>query len=291
MASNSVDRFGPSPGAGRSAMLRRGGRARPEMRSCSSREVGIGVRSATGRPRSVMVTVAPAAASATTAEAFCLRARMPTSSMCFIVAPEDLGLPLNRPACSRWDAPQRIGESVKQPGLTSRFPRKRQRSSPGCSLGRRSACWPLSTRRWDGLRRRNQCPTARPWERAGLRILRRGQASTTGDEGLLEPRRWYRRQQRDLPPLGAVAWPQSPPPLGLASTAVTKPLPSHAVVDRACPRRRQEQLRGSADRSPSRLRGSADRRGLPRVAELRPHCAPIGSANDAQWPSVTRHDG
>ena len=38
------------------------------------------------RPRSVMVTVSPAAASATTAEAFCLRARIPTSGMCFNVA-------------------------------------------------------------------------------------------------------------------------------------------------------------------------------------------------------------
>ncbi len=34
----------------------------------------------------MIVTVAPAAASATTADAFCLSARIPTSDMCFIVA-------------------------------------------------------------------------------------------------------------------------------------------------------------------------------------------------------------
>ena len=33
---------------------------------------------ATGRPRSVIVTACPAATPATTAEAFCFRARMPT---------------------------------------------------------------------------------------------------------------------------------------------------------------------------------------------------------------------
>lgn len=41
---------------------------------------------ATGRPRSVIVTSSPAAASATTAEAFCFKARMPTSDMFYVVA-------------------------------------------------------------------------------------------------------------------------------------------------------------------------------------------------------------
>jgi len=41
---------------------------------------------ATGRPRSVIVTVSPDAASATTADAFCFNARIPTSDMCFMVA-------------------------------------------------------------------------------------------------------------------------------------------------------------------------------------------------------------
>ncbi len=66
---------------------RRAGRARPEARRALSFEEGIAVNWATGLPRSVMVTVSPPAATVTTAEAFCLRARMPTSAMCFIEAP------------------------------------------------------------------------------------------------------------------------------------------------------------------------------------------------------------
>jgi hypothetical protein len=42
---------------------------------------------ATGRPRLVIVTVSPAAASATTADAFCFNARIPTLDMSYIVAP------------------------------------------------------------------------------------------------------------------------------------------------------------------------------------------------------------
>jgi hypothetical protein len=52
----------------------------------------MGVICATGRPRSVMVTVSPAWAWATTAEAFCFKARIPTSLMCYIVAPGDVVL-------------------------------------------------------------------------------------------------------------------------------------------------------------------------------------------------------
>ncbi|MCY3662003.1 MAG: hypothetical protein OXH28_04145 [bacterium] len=40
---------------------------------------------ATGLPRSVIVTACPTATPATTAEAFCFRARMPTSDMFYIV--------------------------------------------------------------------------------------------------------------------------------------------------------------------------------------------------------------
>ncbi len=41
---------------------------------------------ATGRPRSVIVTVSPPAAAVTTLDAFCFRARIPTSDMFYIVA-------------------------------------------------------------------------------------------------------------------------------------------------------------------------------------------------------------
>ena len=80
------DRSGPGSGTGRSTTLRRAGRARPSSISPRRRDRGIAVIRATGRPRSVMVTVSPAAASATTADAFCLSARIPTSDMCFNVA-------------------------------------------------------------------------------------------------------------------------------------------------------------------------------------------------------------
>jgi hypothetical protein len=46
----------------------------------------MGVNRATARPRSVIVIVSPVAAWATTAEAFCFKARIPTSLMFFNVA-------------------------------------------------------------------------------------------------------------------------------------------------------------------------------------------------------------
>src|SRR5690606_25022685 len=52
----------------------------------SSGDEGIAVSCATGRPRSLIVTVSPATAAATTAEAFCFSARVPTSDMCYSVA-------------------------------------------------------------------------------------------------------------------------------------------------------------------------------------------------------------
>lgn len=85
IAASSRDNGGPTSGIGSCAMSRRGGRAAPAaIRRCNG-DVGIGVNWATGRPRSVITTVSPAAASATTADAFCLSARMPTSDMCYIV--------------------------------------------------------------------------------------------------------------------------------------------------------------------------------------------------------------
>lgn len=80
------DRSGPGSGTGRSPSRHRAGRARPSSIRARRRDLGIDVIRATGRPRSVMVTVSPAAASATTADAFCFRARIPTSDMCFNVA-------------------------------------------------------------------------------------------------------------------------------------------------------------------------------------------------------------
>lgn len=84
--SNSAERSGPLSGGASSTISRRAGRARPASTSASNRDSGIAVICATGRPRSVMVTVSPDAASATTADAFCFRARIPTSDMCFVVA-------------------------------------------------------------------------------------------------------------------------------------------------------------------------------------------------------------
>lgn len=46
----------------------------------------MGESCATGRPRSVTITVVPAAACATTADAFCFNSRMPTVLMCYTVA-------------------------------------------------------------------------------------------------------------------------------------------------------------------------------------------------------------
>lgn len=80
------DRDGPGAGAGRSRMARRGDLTLPAARRRSRGDAGIAVSCATGRPRSVIVTVSPAAALATTADAFCFKARMPTSDMCYIVA-------------------------------------------------------------------------------------------------------------------------------------------------------------------------------------------------------------
>lgn len=66
-------------------MRRRAGRRRPEDRSLSKELDGMGESWATARPRSVIVTVWPEAADATTADAFCLRARIPTWFMYYIV--------------------------------------------------------------------------------------------------------------------------------------------------------------------------------------------------------------
>ena len=86
IAARAPDRSGPGAGAGRPATSRRALRPRPAARRACKAVAGMGVRRATRRPRSVIVTVPPAAARATTADAFCLSDRIPTSSMCFIVA-------------------------------------------------------------------------------------------------------------------------------------------------------------------------------------------------------------
>ena len=66
-------------GGGRSLSRRWAGRTRPDATRASTRLDGTGTSWATGRPRSVIVTSSPATASATTAEAFCFSARIPTS--------------------------------------------------------------------------------------------------------------------------------------------------------------------------------------------------------------------
>lgn len=63
------------------------GRARPASTRMATGSPINGASLATGRPRSVIVTTSPAAASVTTAEAFCFSARMPTVFMSYIVAP------------------------------------------------------------------------------------------------------------------------------------------------------------------------------------------------------------
>ena len=75
-----------SGGAPRAASEPFAGRARPDATKAATRPPGTGTSWATGLPRSVMVTTSPAAALATTCEAFCLRARMPTVLMFYIVA-------------------------------------------------------------------------------------------------------------------------------------------------------------------------------------------------------------
>lgn len=67
-------------------MSRRAGRSRPESTRACTLDVGSAVMRATGRPRSVMTISSPAAASATTRDAFCRRALMPMVPMCFKVA-------------------------------------------------------------------------------------------------------------------------------------------------------------------------------------------------------------
>lgn len=54
--------------------------------NAGTRVRAIGTNCGTGLPCSVMVTDSPAAAAATTADAFCLSARIPTSVMCHAVA-------------------------------------------------------------------------------------------------------------------------------------------------------------------------------------------------------------
>lgn len=95
-----------STGAGRSPRGRLGGRASPASTRPSSVDDGSGESCATGRPRSVTTMTSPPAARATTADAFCLSARMPTSSMCFIVE--------HRP-CRRY----RAGRLLDQPHKAS----------------------------------------------------------------------------------------------------------------------------------------------------------------------------
>ena len=86
---------GRPPGWGpRSDSLRRAGRARPASMRSRSEPSPIGTNRATGRPRSVIVTVSPAATSATTAEAFCFSSRIPAVFMCYVVAHE--GWPASR---------------------------------------------------------------------------------------------------------------------------------------------------------------------------------------------------
>lgn len=67
-------------------MLRRGSRTWPASIIASRADRGVGVRRATGRPLSVMVIVSPWAALETTADAFCFKARIPTSDMFYKVA-------------------------------------------------------------------------------------------------------------------------------------------------------------------------------------------------------------
>ena len=86
ISASASESFGPVIGVGMSARLCRAGRARPEVTNSSRREAGIAVRRATGCPRNVMVMTSPAAALATTAEAFCFNALIPISVMCYIVA-------------------------------------------------------------------------------------------------------------------------------------------------------------------------------------------------------------
>ena len=81
-----ADSAGPGFGIGSDAGVRLGGRTRPASISACNGERAIAVICATARPRSVIVIVSPDAASATTADAFCFSALMPTSLMCFNVA-------------------------------------------------------------------------------------------------------------------------------------------------------------------------------------------------------------
>ncbi len=67
-------------------MDRLAGRPRPASSNDRNGDAGIGVSNATGRPRSVIVTVSPAVACATTADAFCFKDRIPTSLMFYTVA-------------------------------------------------------------------------------------------------------------------------------------------------------------------------------------------------------------
>jgi hypothetical protein len=90
MASRSSVSEGPSPARSRggpsSASGRVGSRSAPETRSSSSCPQAMGTSRATGRPRSVTVTISPAAARAKTFEACCLSSRMPTVGISFVVA-------------------------------------------------------------------------------------------------------------------------------------------------------------------------------------------------------------
>lgn len=79
-------KFGPGCGSGNSVIGFLAGLTNPASMSSCRREPGIGVNRATGRPRFVIVTISPAAAAATTADAFCFRALIPTVlELCFMV--------------------------------------------------------------------------------------------------------------------------------------------------------------------------------------------------------------
>lgn len=101
MESSVADRLGPSGGAGRSPRSPLAGVARPPSTSSTKRGLPIAVSLATGSPRLVTVMTSPAAASATTREAFCFSVLTPISVMFFKVAHAPIRHPLAEPSSSR----------------------------------------------------------------------------------------------------------------------------------------------------------------------------------------------
>ena len=102
-------------GGGRSRRLLVGRVASPDSISTSILLCRIGPRTATGLPLSVIVMDSPALARATTFDAFCLSARIPTSLMVYIV--EHCGFVVQRPVRSAQPGSrtQRWGSSVEPP--------------------------------------------------------------------------------------------------------------------------------------------------------------------------------